>query len=304
MQSENLTAKEAAKAAGSGQRYECWCSRTFESAEDLEAHAVRSGCVQLATAALAMGRSLPSEEVNADAQRAGAQERERASKRIRMETTEDARRARVSLALANFRYKKMIAGSTVDMFKSFHEEENKLACEFVEAELTHRLGELIPTETLACALQTIKSSFDTYAGLRNEKAENRVLVDQVQLPILKYHERKLGATSGYAYDFDIEESVLLLMKHVPAARAEVFSTVMEWAVHPPSQDESRRVIADITDGSVFLDHPVLGTKCRVPREQAEKCSDTLPIRIAILLYWDGFTVCARALRPTRRHAYA
>lgn len=85
-----------------------------------------------------------------------------------------------------------------------------------------------------------------------------------------------------------------------AARHDIYETIVDWAAHPPALGTEHKVIADIVDGKVFLEHPAFSTACRVTRAEAEACSTTLPIKLALMLYWDGFNVIASLERNAHR----
>lgn len=280
--------------------FRCLCGKGFESAEKLEGHMNRSGCKALCNN-FVEGHVLPSEAVKAKREADAKAEAEAANKKHRQDCNEQSRSCRVALRLAHMRYIKMISGTVVDQFKELHTKENVMAFEHIEKELGKQLSSLLSPEVIARALETIRDAYDTYNGIRTEKQELAVLRKEVRLPMLTYYPRELPRAKGKAYDFKIDEEVLLLLDHVPAARVDVEETIVQWSVKAPERGTCQRIITDITDGNVFLNHPVLGDRCCVSVKEARACSASLPLKIAIMLYWDGFTVRAAPPSPPRPH---
>eukprot|EP00965_Chrysotila_dentata_P014924 493647-Pleurochrysis_carterae.AAC.1 len=103
-----------------------------------------------------------------------------------------------------------------------------------------------------------------------------------------------------AYDFALDEWLSRLVGHCAPAREAIYDTIVLWSAKPPTRSESMRIVADLADGRVFADHPVFGLRARVSLEEAAKASATAPIKIAIMLYADAFTVRAAfaLLRPS------
>ena len=274
-------------------RVECVCGKTFESDRGLASHEGRYRCRALISSAV-----LPSEGAAAARHANDSKTHAEAAKKVRTETESEARRSRVCHKLARMRYVKLVPGTTVDDFKQLHIDENQAAYNRVVKELTKQLSTRVPPDELSRAFETVQDAYNIYDGLLTEKQENATL-HKLNLPILKYTPRKLPRTKGMAYDFALDEQVTTLLDHCPAARAQMFATITEWATKHPTGTSERRIVCDITDGSVFLNHPILGDQLRVTAEEAEACSEALPLNIAIMVYWDGFTVSFIRLCPQR-----
>ena len=70
------------------------------------------------------------------------------------------------------------------------------------------------------------------------------------------------------------------MQEDPRAWEQIQRTQEEWSRNPPAKGTSATVIADITDGSVFRDHPEFGQNLRLGKEGE-------PFQLGIGLYYDG-----------------
>jgi len=70
------------------------------------------------------------------------------------------------------------------------------------------------------------------------------------------------------------------MQHDPRAWEQVQATQDEWSRNPPAKGTRVTIIADITDGSVFRDHPEFGQNPRLGKPGQ-------PFQLAIGLYYDG-----------------
>lgn len=273
-------------------RLECVCGKFFDSYKGLESHAGKQRCQAISGGAT----RLPSAEATREKRLREAEDMKDGMQRFRTEAESASRRSRVALRLARMRYIKMIPGTSVDDFKLLHREENDIAYSTVVKELTDLLATRLPPEVLSSAFETIRDAYDIYANLLTEAQENAAL-RQMNLPILTYHPRALKGVKSKAYDFALDEQVTTLLDHCPAARAQMYQTITAWATKRPDGSKERRIVCDITDGSVFLNHPILGEKCRVTAEEAKACSETLPLNIALLIYWDGFTVRRLCVPP-------
>ena len=107
---------------------------------------------------------------------------------------------------------------------------------------------------------------------------------------MDYIERPLKG-GGFAYDFAIDQQLVYLLKYSDEARRQTYNTIQSWRTRVPhGKNNLARIFFDITDGEVFLRHPIFGRKARVTAEEAKRTSATAPIRMALLLYLDGFTV--------------
>lgn len=72
------------------------------------------------------------------------------------------------------------------------------------------------------------------------------------------------------------------LRYDKRAWSQVKASQQRWRENPPTSGSSELVIMDITDGSVFKEHPELG-KAMAGKEPSED----EPIRLAIGLYYDG-----------------
>eukprot|EP00965_Chrysotila_dentata_P009858 321604-Pleurochrysis_carterae.AAC.1 len=59
------------------------------------------------------------------------------------------------------------------------------------------------------------------------------------------------------YDFALDELLARLVEHCSKARESIYETVVSWSAKPPTSSDPMRIIADVTDGRVFTDHPLL-----------------------------------------------
>ena len=87
------------------------------------------------------------------------------------------------------------------------------------------------------------------------------------------------------YDVPVDASLARLLQHCPRAWAMVQATIKSWSAAPPPRGSSRE-ICDITDGSVFFNHPELGDEAR--RQRIKDGGDG-KIRLGIILYYDDLT---------------
>eukprot|EP00965_Chrysotila_dentata_P017991 597301-Pleurochrysis_carterae.AAC.1 len=77
-------------------------------------------------------------------------------------------------------------------------------------------------------------------------------------------------------------SAACLHRYDPRAWEYVCASQEEWRKPMPPRDTDNFVIADVSDGSVFNDHPELGKKLR-----GAPADEDGPLRLAIGLYYDG-----------------
>lgn len=285
--------------------YACQCGKTFDTRASLEKHAIRVGCGLHTTWR---------DAVAADEDAVAADVQQHANEKVSQSVREDARaflrKRNTALRLAELRYLKLIPGKHIDDIKRMHKELNADALAAVQTELQKCLRGHISDDVYDTVITTIEKSFDIYAGLGTEWQELSYLRGSPSrgipgaIPVPTFHERKLANNAGMAYDFKLDEQLLLLMKHDPRARAQFYDTIVAWRTKPPqTRDDPARILVDITDGAVFLDHPVFGEAQRVSAEQAKQEGATAPMRFAILLYADGFTVCQPSIcaRPACAH---
>eukprot|EP00965_Chrysotila_dentata_P013121 432885-Pleurochrysis_carterae.AAC.1 len=147
-------------------------------------------------------------------------------------------------------------------------------------------------EASAC----VRTKLDVFNGIRTEHLEAQYLRKHVpvvnpvrrMMPRLRIPTARNSATPPtstphkdkdlVAYDFPVDELFARLMEHSATARDAVYETLVTWTARPPTPSSPVRVIADVTDGRVFLDHPVFGLRARVSQEEAEKASATSPIK--------------------------
>ena len=232
---------------------ECFCGAFFDSEDSLRRHINASGCrVAYEEAMRATSSDLPSHARAAQQAQAEASERAKGGKRQRDDDYKKARLKSVTLALARMRYQKLVPCLHVDEFKDMHTVFNKLATEHATTQLTSILEKHVSQETMSAVTECVREAFDIYDGVRTEKAEMAYLKsDAIQLPSLKYSARHLS-TGGHAYDFEIDDALLKLLKHCPEARTQVYNTLSEWRTDkPPTRDNPAKVIVDIPDGICF-----------------------------------------------------
>ena len=238
---------------------------------------------------------LPSEVAADSKQAADQQEDEARTKRVREGHYADERKIKVALRLAYMRYMKLVPGSHVDWFKEFHRDLNSMAVDTLTQELTRLLEAYAPAPVMEQVRATVASHLDVYAGLETE--DNEVAFLSKRVPIPKFEQRRLADTNTFAWDFHLDEQLLLLMAYDPVARGQVYDTLTTWRTKPMhSRLDPARIIFDITDAAVFLDHEVFGEAARVSLEEAFRTARTAALRFAIVLYADAFCV-RRGPRP-------
>lgn len=278
--------------------YVCFCGYRADSAEALQSHMEASGCNQFVGTT-----ELIHPEV---AQTRAREERAREeSKKARVQTFKEERRDSQCLLLARKRFIELVPASYIDGMKADHVAINNISEQYCVRELGKHLKHLVPPEVWKSALKIIADSFDVYEGIRTEKQEMAHL--RTLICIIEPVERPLKG-GGKVYDFMMDELVLRLLQQSPTAREQVFETIETWKTKPPDGRGVRGnplpIIADITDASVFLEHPVFGVQCRVTPEEARRTSKTMRLQLAFLMYADAFDVRGNgfALRP-RPHTY-
>ena len=57
------------------------------------------------------------------------------------------------------------------------------------------------------------------------------------------------------------------------------------------------MVCYITDAAVFNESPVFGLQARVSEEEAQRTSETAPLKMAFIVSWDGAQVCAQNYTP-------
>ena len=279
--------KRQASAPAWAKGEQCHCGASFDSEVGLRRHLQSSGCQVLA------GRNndarLPSEVAADSKQAADQQEDEARTKRVREGHYADERKIKVALRLAYMRYMKLVPGSHVDWFKEFHRDLNAMAVDTLTQELTRLLESYAPAPVMEQVRATVASHLDVYAGLETE--DNEVAFLSKRVPIPKFEQRRLADTNTFAWDFHLDEQLLLLMAYDPVARGQVYDTLTTWRTKPMhSRLDPARIIFDITDAAIFLDHEVFGEAARVSFEEAFRTARTAALRFAIILYADAFCV--------------
>eukprot|EP00965_Chrysotila_dentata_P025978 861726-Pleurochrysis_carterae.AAC.1 len=236
-----------------------------------------------------------------------------AAKRARDMDYSDRLRNKVSLDLAHFRYVKLMPSAHVDIFKGAVAQWLDTACKAIVDDVVSFFAEVSPSfdsETLAAHTQSVvsgvESKLDVFNGLRTEHQEMQYLKKNV--PYAKPVPREMTVSTIYnsqsaaapasmhtrrkkciAYDFAADELLCRLIEHSSIARAQIYETVVSWSAAPSPSPQSTQIVADITDGRVFLEHPVFGLRARVTEQEARDASESAPLRIAIMLYSDAFT---------------
>ena len=268
-------------------RHYCPCGKSFDTFARLHAH-MGQGCYNaFSQTSVAL---LDPEEAAASATAKSVAERSAAAKRqFRDDSNMHARKRAAALWLADFRYKLLVPGTQVDKMKSMHTAMNGMACVDFMKEIEILLDGRLPRNELMQIDRLVKRHFDPYVELRTEKQEKAYL--QTFLHVPQYIPRALPK-GGTAYDFRLDEQILSLITHSRVARQQVYETLISWRVpNQHTRDDPKRLIVDIPDGDVFRDHPIFGDATRVSELEAQRTRSSAPMRIAILLWADGFTVC-------------
>lgn len=151
------------------------------------------------------------------------------------------------------------------------------------------------------------SVLDFFAGIETEKKEAAALRERV--PLVKIVYRELGRRTlrsvdaegfetgpprvivDFCYDVPVTCSLARLLQRDPRAWNMVQETMETWSRARPNKRalQEKTIIADLTDGAVFRDHPELGTKARAEElaRGGTPGSKARPYKVAISLYYDG-----------------
>lgn len=282
--------------------FACPCSRTFGTRDQRDQHMLRSAC-KVYFDGHAAEEVTSSSKVTDDRRAAERQDAENC-KRVRSEFNAGEMRRTMARRLANLRYVKLVPSAHIKEVKNMHTEANRAAMEKAAAEISILLSPLVPAAIIQQVISIVEAQFDIYKGIRTETSELNTLKQSVSIP--EVLERPLkGTTGSYAYDFKLDEFLLLLMQHCPRARRDIYDTLKSWRTRSThTLDDPARIIADITDGAVFLKHPIFGEHTRVSPEEAERTAPQAPLRFAILLYGDGYTVSTGTLLCVTRSLVA
>ena len=213
---------------------------------------------------------------------------EETSKKARTACFKDTMRYDVAMSLADMRFLKQVEGTTVDEFKKVVVAWNVKAFTSMKA----HLSEMLSGDVLSSVLSVMTDHLDWFDQIETEALELRYLRDKAPVKIPK--ERPLPGKPGrFAYDFMLDEELMLILEYVPAAREQIYQTVVDWRTRPDPGEEV--IYMDITDGQVFKDHPILGLKARVSFAEAEAACETAPLNIGLIIYNDGFTAIKNQL---------
>ena len=260
-------------------QFKCVCGFSHDLYDELLKHKRRTACDALYAEAIGQAEA---------ALRAEEEEAERMRKKVRRDAAHDARKRSVSLELADLRYTKLVAGTHVDAMKAMHVKLTKEACASAMQQLRTLLGDQVDAEALDEIGELLHDEFDFYRELRSEYQERTFL--QTFLPAPQVIPRQMPQ-GGIAYDFKIDEQLLLLLNRCKAARDQFYETLTSFRTeHPWTRDNPRRIIADVMDGDALRDHEIFGDAARMPREQAEKAAETGSMQFAISVWADGFVV--------------
>ena len=209
-------------------------------------------------------------------------------KRVRVEAAFDERQRRVALQLADLRYIKLVAGTHVDAMKAMHKNLVRDSLKAIERHLDRLLADVAGEEVVSEIKELLHDEFDYYRGLQTEYQERKYLLSFLPSPTVFPRQLQHGGT---AYDFKLDEQLLLLLKHCTAAREQFYETIASFRTkHPWTRDNPKRIIADIMDSDTARDHLVFGDGQRLSREQAELAAKDGPFRFALWLWQDAFVV--------------
>ena len=188
----------------------------------------------------------------------------------------------VNSAFNNLYYNKMTPQTTIDSFGELLKDHDARC----KAELIRRLGDgKTPAEKDELA-QTIADVFsasshvetkgELYARVQPAPARRRDLVDRPDK-----HGRAQGPRRGdHVYDVPICDGLKTLVRDNPHLLTTWQQAADNWA--RPEAGESITVYSDITDGSVFREHPELGIN-------ADRSDNSL--RLGFIIYYDEVEVC-------------
>ena len=264
----------------------CVCGKSFQSHSALSTHLSRSFDCQEDLGCTESSRASQASKAHADAEK-------EAGKRVRTEAFQVKMRRKLCLQLAKYRFIRRVAASHVDDFKSTL--QNCLN------EVLTSLAEEIQDPRI---LSIIAPKLQWLEGIETEAKELKFL--RACVPVVKPIARPLCAPQEstdaegarplnprvskprIAYDFKITELLARLIKHDARAREQIYETLISWRVKPEMKGKFAKIITDMTNGRVFLDHPVLGLQARVSEEEARRASPTAPLQMAILVWGDAF----------------
>ena len=185
----------------------------------------------------------------------------------------------VNAALNDMYYEKMAPQTSVDSYKKMLAEHD----ERCKAELLRRLGE---GKTLAQQEELLRTVADIFsvsahtetrgeleARVEPARAQYRELVDRPDA-----HGQPQGARRGdHVYDVPICEGLNAIIRDNPSVLQAWQEASEGWACQPGEVT----VLTDITDGSVFRNHPELGI-------HADRSDGAL--RLGFILYYDEVEV--------------
>lgn len=270
-------------------QFRCSCGRTFPSGPGLEQHQTKAKCRQFFSQRQREQKVVAAHSAQEEAPlKAEREAQATAQKRCRESAATDERTHRVALLLADLRYLKLIPGTHVDQMKSMHAKLNKQACEDMMADLRGELGSQVSDEALAIIKKVADRRFDIYDGLRTVFQERKVLNSLLQRPAFVPRQMPNGGT---AYDFKIDEQLLLLLSKSSTARDQFYETLSSWRTeHQYTRDDPARIIADFMDADVLRDHGIFGDQARMPAAEAEEAAKEGPMRVAIVIWADGYVV--------------
>ena len=277
--------KRAVRPPGDGAgAFGCFCGRSFDQPDALIRHKIRAGCERIfdEDARKTMQQQKTADGVQPD------EAAEEMRKRVRVEAEFDERQRRVALQLADLCYIKLVAGTHVDAMKAMHKKLVRDSLKAIEQHVDRLLADVVEDKVVSEIKELLHGEFDFYKGLQTEYQERKYL--ESFLPSPKVFPRQLPH-GGTAYDFKLDEQLLLLLKHSTAAREQFYETIASFrTVHPWTRDNPKRIIVDIMDSDSARDHTVFGDGQRMTREQAELAALSGPFRFAIWLWQDGFVV--------------
>lgn len=269
---------------------ECFCGRSFATVAALDNHLVTNGCIQFATPRDHAAPIPPSVEAARKKAAQTANDIDKQGKKARARIFKDSRRKDVVLELAMHRYIKCISAAAVDSLKAMHTRANTQSRKYTMSELRENmLGKVVDEALLQHIGDILFDAFDTFCGIETESLE-MVELKKI-IPIIDPVGRPLPGTKKLAWDFKMDEVLLRLLNHCPAANRDAHETIVEWRTKRP--ETMVKIISDIVDAKVFLQHAVFGEAFRVTRAEAEAIAAAGGhIQWAIMLYGDAFCVAA------------
>mmetsp|Transcript_56390 Transcript_56390/g.122780 ORF Transcript_56390/g.122780 Transcript_56390/m.122780 type:complete len:304 (+) Transcript_56390:223-1134(+) len=283
---------------GSGQPFQCVCGSAFKSAHGLAIHMARF-CGMVDTAA---ADSFTVETDAADSAKRAADAENENGKRARSFVYADKMRHQVAINLAQLRYVKLVPGAHIDILKGCVSNWLLNAADALISDIADELraSDLGPrsASVIESLSTSVRSKLDLFDGLCTEHMESRYI--QKHIPMVSPTRRIMPPTTVHqpptsrnpdqpstrqprkprsliAYDFALDELLARLVEHSSTAREAIYETLISWSTKPPTSSERTRIIADITNGRVFLvEHPVFGLQARVSKEEADpsmRCTD-------------------------------